>query len=209
MRLGRQIGAKSRRRRDYTGVVDPSDVSLKMKEQFGKLRNWIDLLRAVAGGIALNSQIPNFGNVCFAVDQSLSKRMRYQVADEIFLLEIAILVIAVLFQTTKIEGRLTLVAPVFFILGLSFGLIGWKAALLACIAIWAINLVLPSADIFLLVFALLQVCFGLIPKVGSSRMDVVLAACLALTPVMISSLTKRRLVELNKKVKSKREITRS
>ncbi len=210
MRFGYRIGKKSNKRAPdlYTEVEDPKDVSLKPKEQFGKLRNWIDFLRAAAGGIALISQIPDFGNVCFAVDPSLPSRMRYEEGHRVLLLQMIILVITVFIQTVKPERRLTLVAPVFFLLGLSFGIIGWKAALFAFIIIWAFNLVLPSPAVFLLVLAAVEMGFGLIPTVGAAKTYVLLAVCLTITPVLISALTKRRLTELSKKVRSKREIVK-
>ena len=48
-------------------------------------------------------------------------RMRYEEGHRVLLLQMIILVITVLIQTIKPERRLTLVAPVFFLLGLSVG----------------------------------------------------------------------------------------
>ena len=204
MRFGWRIGTKASKRAagPYTEeVVDPKDISIKAKEQFCKLRNWIDFGRALAGGIAIVY-------FCFAVDTSLPKKVRLVLSHYVLTLEIVLLVVAMVFQTIKPERRLTLVAPVFFVLGLSFGVLGWKAALFSFIIIWAINVSLPSVTSFLLAFATVEMGFGLIPKVGSSRTYVIVAVCLTLIPVLLSAVTKRRLTQLSKKMLSKREIVK-
>lgn len=163
------------------------DVSLHARVEFAKPRNWIDFFRAIAGSLAV-------AYLCFDKIPGAPRS-----ADtKIFVIETAVFVIAVLIQTIRLEGRFALVAPVFFILGLSFGLIGWQAALFACIAIWTLNLVLPNTGLFLFVFAALEVGFGLL----LSRMSpgpVIVAAALAILPVVFSAASKRPLVRLNKK----------
>jgi hypothetical protein len=91
-----------------------------------------------------------------------------------------------------------LVPPVFFILGLSFGLLGWKAAVFAFIAIWIINCVLPSAGFFLAVFAGLEIVFGLLLS-RTSLAWIILASSLAMLPVVLSAMVNRRLGRSNTK----------
>lgn len=190
LRFGKKLHfARPHRRRSEKEVRDAEDVSLKLKDEFRKARNWVDWMRAGVGSVGLCF-------VCFQVAPGAPKGA----ALTNFLIEAAILMIAVLIQTVRVQPRLTLVAPVFFVLGLSFGLIGWPAALLACVAIWALNLVLPSAGYFLFFFACLEVGFGFLLG-WAARPDMMLAAALTLAPVLLSAVTNRRLVQLSKKTR--------
>lgn len=188
LRFGGRVFAEPRRRRVDHDEHDQRDVSLKYREEFTKSRNWIDFLRAIAGSLAISY-------CCFengAVDKAVDAR--------IFVLQCVVLIAAVLIQTIRHEGRFSLVAPVFFILGLSFGLIGWKGGLFASITIWTLNLVLPSAGVFLFVFAGIEICFGLLLSKVPLRFAL-LAAALAILPVLLSAVTKHRLVRFSKKTK--------
>jgi hypothetical protein len=125
-------------------------------------------------------------------------------ADVIFIIQCAIFLIAILIQTTRnFQERVTLVAPIFFIFGLSFGIIGPLPAVFACIAVWVVNLLLPSSGIFLLVFAALEVAFAkfLSSGVNASARTLIMAASLTIMPVLLSAMFNRRLVKLNKKVR--------
>ncbi|CAM3150951.1 hypothetical protein [Rariglobus hedericola] len=193
LRFGGKVISLPRPSRQSRDDHDTRDVSLKYREEFSKPRNWVDFLRAIAGSLAISY-------ACFERAPEAVK----SVSTEIFILQCVLLFVAVVIQTVRFEGKVTLSAPVFFILGLSFGIIGWKAALFACVAIWVINLVLPSVAIFLFVFAGLQVCFGLILPQQATTRSALLAAALAITPVLFSAITKRRLVRLNKKGRQSR-----
>jgi hypothetical protein len=178
--LPRRRGAKQERA--------PGDFSLKFLEEIVKPRNWVDFLRALAGGLAVMY-------ICFDPGSDATKPTLQQ----ILLIQTLILIVAVIIQTIRIDTRLTLVAPIFFVMGLSFSVIGWKAAIFCCITIWTLNLVLPTAAVFLFAFAGLEVCFGLL--LGGKKPVVLMGAALAILPVIFSLVTKRRLVQLNKKSK--------
>jgi hypothetical protein len=182
-----------RRKRPDRDDRDVGDVSIKWRDEFSNPRNWVDFLRAVAGSLAVSY-------VCFEQADDATKRVH----TAIFVVQCVLMVAAVLIQTIRLEGRFTLSAPIFFVLGVSFGLIGWKAALLACVAIWVINLALPSAATFLFVFAGLQIFFGLVLPDQATIGPAMLAAGLAIAPVLLSALTKRRLVRFNKKARQSR-----
>ncbi|MET0263414.1 MAG: hypothetical protein ABW223_10985 [Rariglobus sp.] len=188
---GKVIKVAQPRRRDR-GDGLTRDESVKAREEFSKPRNWVDLLRAAAGSVAV-------GYACFEPGPDAAR----SVGTQIFVVEALILIIAVLIQTVRIEGKLSLTAPIFFLLGLSFGVIGWKAALFACVAIWIVNLVLPGSGIFLFVFAGLEICFGILLSRLPVR-DAVLAALLTILPVIFSAALKRRLVRLSRKTRSVR-----
>jgi hypothetical protein len=193
LRFGKKLNlTRPRRRRSEKEVRDAEDISVKLKDEFRKVRNWVDLVRAAVGSIGLCM-------VCFRVAPDAPRN----VAINIFLIQAAVLAIGVLIQTVRVQPRLTLVAPLFFALGLSFGLVGWPAALLACVAIWALNLVLPSAGYFLFFFAGLEVSFGFLLG-WAARPDMILAAGLTVAPVLLSAVTNRRLVQLSKKTRAVR-----
>ncbi len=181
---------------------DTKDVSLHLIDELFNLRNWIDLLRAFAGSIAVfgmrigTAHIPG----CFERMQGAPKGT----ADIIFSIQCVVFLITILVQMTRnFQDRVTLVAPVFFIFGLSFGIIGPLAAVFACIAVWVVNLLLPSSGVFLLVFAVLEVLFAkfLSSGVNAYTRTLIMAVALAIMPVLLSAMFNRRLVKLNKKVR--------
>ncbi|HSH93538.1 MAG TPA: hypothetical protein VK968_05295 [Roseimicrobium sp.] len=188
LRYGGKVVTLPERSKADKDIRDANDVSLQLRDEILKPRNWVDFLRAAAGGIAV------YG-VCFEVGQGAAKGT----GNIVFIVQFAVLLIAVLLQTIRIEQRMTLVAPVFFVLGLSFGLIGWKAALFACVTIWVLNLLLPSAGMFLFVFAFVEAVFFRLVGNGFSMKTVILTVILTTFPLLFSALTNRRLVRLNKK----------
>lgn len=193
LRFGGKVIAGPRRTPEDKANRDLRDVSIKYADELKKPRNWVDFLRAMTGSLAV-------AYACFDTAAGVEKMP----VVEIFTLQAAIFVIAVLIQTVRIEGKFALVAPIFFLLGLSFGVIGWKAAAFACVTVWIVNLVLPGPGAFLFVFAGLEVCFGLLLPRQASLRGAILAAALSILPVLFSALTKRRLVKMNKKTKKVR-----
>lgn len=181
------------RRGDRNRVArEPGDVSLHFKDEVKKPRNWLDLTRAAAGAFMLE-------HVCFEQAPDAASG----VDTWIFLTKGAICVVAVLIQMIRLEGRLTFSAPVFFVGGLGLGILGWLPGLFAWVAIWVINLVLPGPSSFLFLFSGLLGVFGLALSSGPSR-DNALAAGLSLFPVIVSLMTKRRLVQLGKRTRNSR-----
>ena len=193
LRFGRKVvSIPSRRKSTDKDLRDANDVSLRLRDELRKPRNWVDFLRAVAGGVGVCF-------VCFDVQANAPKGTDTLV----FSLQCAVLAVAVGIQMVRLQNRFTLVAPVFFLLGLSFGLLGWQAALFACVTIWVLNLLIPSVGIFLMVFAGLELVFSRLLARGVPFKMVMLAAALTAGPVIFSAMTNRRLVKLNKKTKSK------
>lgn len=168
---------------------NPGDISLRFREEVAKPRNWLDLVRAVVAALVIE-------HACFEQAAGAGRG----VAIQIFLIQAAIYVVAVLIQTIRLEGRLTLAAPVFFVSGLSVALMGWMPTLFACIAIWVVNIMLPGAASFLFVFSGLQMIFGVFLARLPLR-DAGLAAGLTMLPVLFSLTTKRRLIQLSRKTK--------
>ena len=188
LRLGKKVTRSTAPRNLGQPVVerDAQDASLSLKSEIGKARNWVDLARAAAGAIAVNY-------ACFAVELGAAK----SIGPTVFALKCALLVLAVLVQAIRFESRVRLVAPIFFILGLSFGLIGWKSALFAFVAVWTCNRAIPSAGVFLLAAASFQIAFGILLAHGLFDYQL-LSAGLAILPLILSGMLKRPLVQLNK-----------
>ncbi len=187
-------GRGNKRQREWTprGQREPGDMSIWCGEEIRKPRNWVDLFRALAGSIAV-------GQVVFTPPDR---------PDSFFLLlvltlKVAIFITAILIQTLRFEGKATLFAPLFYIQGLAFGLVGLKfqVAFFALAAVWVLNTVLPSAAVFLFVYAGLLICFGMILGDRSGRKEIALAAGLALVPGLLSLIFKRRLAQFTKKTK--------
>lgn len=168
------------------GERQTGDQSLWMKEEFAKRRNWLDLLRGIAGGVAI---------YVVAIDPAAEASP--ELARSVFWIKTAVLVTAVMAQSLRFEGRVTLFPPVFFITGLAFGVLGLKPAAFALITVWALNLVLPSPAAFLAVYAFLAAIYGIL--LGNDVRAALLSAALSLLPVVLSVLLRRRLLQLNKR----------
>jgi len=172
------------------GQREPGDVSIWFGEEIRKGRNWVDLLRAVAGGLAVCQPDVAFNLPTKADSFMLLLAMA---------LKTAILFCGLLVQILRFEGKATLFAPLFYLQGLAFGLLGWKAALFAIATVWVINTVLPSAAVFLFVMASLMLCFGMIYHVDNKELS--LAVGLVMLPGLLSVIFKRRLAQFTKKTK--------
>lgn len=170
----------------------PGDQSLWVEEEFKRRRNWLDFGRAMAGGAAVLQAVPALVDAVVAVpDVSL--------AQVTFSTQTVILLAAVIIQMVRVEERLTLFPPIFFVLGLAFALVGWKAALMGFITIWAINLVLPNPAVFLTTYGGGMVILGVF--FGSGVGPAVLLGGLAMIPPVVAVLFRRRLVQFRKRTK--------
>lgn len=167
----------------------PGDQSLWASEEFAKRRNWVDFGRALAGGYA----------IVLALETLVVTDWRPSFGTPALWALAPALMMGVLMQTLRWEGRITLFPPVFYVLGLAFPLIGFKAAGLGFVAIWAINLVMPGAGVFLFTYAGIGLILGLLMGAGVPRS--LLVALLALIPPFIAVMSKRRLAQFSKKAK--------
>jgi hypothetical protein len=170
----------------------PGDHSLWAEEEFKRRRNWLDFGRAITGALAVGAGLsPVITNLVGVPEVSLT-----QVT---FLTQAVILLAAVIIQMLRVEERLTLFPPVFFVLGLAFVLVGWKAAAIGFIVIWSINIVLPNPGVFLTVYGggvvVLAVFFG------EEVRPALLMGGLAVTPPLLAVLFRRRLAQFRKRTK--------
>lgn len=187
LRNGAAVIPTPKFRRRVVKDHDPRDLSLRWREEFFKFRNWVDVFRGMIGSWAVMQG-------CFDMADDAPK----SIGPVILLVQAVVLLIAVLIQTMRYERREgALVAPVFFVMGMGFGLVGWLAALFACIMAWTLHRALPSAGFFLCVLAGLQACFGILLSTASPVVAV-LAVGLSITPVMLAMATHRRLERVSR-----------
>lgn len=167
------------------GARDPDDKSVQPGRELANFRNYLDLFRALAGGYSLVQ-------FAFASGNDLAGQWAFG-------LQIAILLVAVLIQALRYDGRLSFFAPIFYFVGLSVGTCGYIPGLFAFALVLAINPIIPNPRMFLTAFGLLLLPFGL---VFDDTFGLLCAnAALILLPPLLSLLTKRPLVIFTRKAK--------
>lgn len=199
MRLGPRLGGWRSRRsrprwrdepwnRQITGSLEIGFVA-----EFTKLRNYLDLFRAAAGGLAVVGGY----HVLPALSASLDSGSPG--APTVRALQMGILLAGVLIQTVRVNrGHLSFFAPVFYLGGLSLCLAGHWAALFAFVLIWAVNPMLRTAQAFLSLYALLLGVFTFLFRGIAGGAPAVLAG-LCFLPVLLSLPSRRRLGVLTRR----------
>jgi MFS family permease len=196
MRFGPQLAR--RRRRSSSRPQEPwvhretGDPRVNFREEFAKFRNYIDLLRAAAGSLALLGGL-GIEPAIVAAEEGGRGNLK------VMAIRIGVLLIGVLVQTIRYEHRrVSYYPPVFFLAGVSVGLCGIRAAGFAFVLAWTLGSAVPSALGFLSGYAVLMVAFGtLFPQVG--RLPVIASGVLAFVPVLLSLMTRRPLTILTRK----------
>ncbi len=201
MRFGKSVAHRRRQRTEGPTrredepwkTSEPGDPAVSMGEEFLKIRNYVDLFRATAGGWAV------FGgmdiNPAFAAPPNAPSAL----SGGVFGAQVAVVLVGLLTQALRYErGRLLVFAPIFYLAGLSVGLCGLKAASFAFVMIWAVNPMLKNPSRFLAAYALLLWIFGGIFK-EFLDLAVIAAFVLAFLPVLLSAIVRRPLVLLSRK----------
>jgi hypothetical protein len=197
MRMGKAVLRRRRRATHDEPWIrrEPGDPRLSFRKEFGKARNYFDLLRAVAGALAIMGwhAIPASLEAAPAADGHVSLRWT------VLAVKLAILLIGLLIQTIRIErNHLTFFAPVFFLAGMAVALCGPWAALFTFILVWGVNPMLPSAQAFLSFDAALMIAFGLLLGQVDRTLPVA-AGGLCFLPALLSWLARRPLVVFARK----------
>jgi hypothetical protein len=189
MRFGRLLRKKRKQREMFEkfaqqGGKDPDDKSVQLTREFGKKRNYLDLLRGIVGGYALwhfsfDAGTPAMENTVVGIATVVS-------------------MVGLLIQSVRRDdGRLAFFAPIFFCAGLSLTMdlpyVGGFAFLLTC----AINPMLPTPRMFLTCYGLLLLPFGFL--FGESFLVVVANTFLLLLLPLLSLMAGRSLVIFSKK----------
>ncbi len=185
--------------KDPTQIREPGDTRLRFGEEFTKPRNYIDFLRGLGGGLVI------LGNKDWEIASCFQMPIDHvpetgQI-DVLMYVRMAILLLAVIVQFIRYEGRMTYYAPIFFLGGLGFALCGFSAGFFAFVVGWTMNSAMPLTPTgFLSAYALLIFMLGLIFR-GVSDYFVMFAGIVSFLPVLVSLLARRSLAMFNKRMK--------
>lgn len=172
---------------------EPGDPRIAPGVEFLKPRNYLDLVRAGAGGVALwgGFYVPP----ALAADPAAGGRMPLLVLG----MKCLITLLAVVIQSIRYEKvKVSFYPPIFFIGGLAVGAVGYQAAAFAFIGIWAVNAGISNAQGFLSVFAVLLLGFGLLFN-GWRNIPSAAMAVAAFFPVLLSLMVRRPLMIFTRK----------
>ena len=158
---------------------------LRLFDEFKDRRNVIDFLRALTGGWAL------VGGWALKVPEGLGDEETLAVRYWIIAVQTAVLITAVLIQTVRYRRRVVLFAPVTYVVGLTFGVLGLEAAGFGLVLIVALNLVAPGALVFFSAYAIILLLFG---GFFLRFSGMVFAMCvIVVLPALLGMLAKREL----------------
>ena len=152
-----------------------------------KRRNFLDMLRAAAGAWAVTDFVVTFAS------QAAESTAWDSTSATITTVKSLVLLAGVMVQTLRWhEERIVFVAPIYYVTGISLGVVGFVPGALAWALIWALSPLLFGPERLMITYALLLGVFG--PLFGG--WDNVLAwmpSAAALLPVMISLFGKQQL----------------
>lgn len=191
LRHGWRVGSRAARRNPDEPLPerDPNERGLKPLVEAGKSRNWIDFGRGAVGALALT---------CAAI---LAPEGSQGGDWQTLTLHGVVLGTASIVQMLRIEGRLTLFAPIYFLQGVTFGVAGWFVGLVAMVGSWALTPVLPGPGALLFVQGAVALSLGLLLGNTAPPALMILAGAIWL-PMLVSILLHRRLsASFDKRVK--------
>lgn len=199
LRVGGSLFKRRRKsgnvRRDREAEREPGDNSIYFRDEFMKVRNYVDFFRAGIGGLAIvGLPVADIAPALQALPDAAP--WRGYVVDGVW---IAVLLVGVLIQSFRFEKRSAMFPPIFYISGLTFGTCGVAVAAPAVVLTWAINTTLSGPLAFLCLYAGTIGIFGFLLSDDLEQVGVTTA--LVFLPVLISLLAKKRLVHFSKKVK--------
>lgn len=193
LRLGKRVFARRRRHKDgleqfaESRARDPEDKSVRLGIELRSKRNWMDLARAAVGSVCLME-------FSFASAEAAEGAQHAVLALQVF-----VALIGTLVQCIRREEKVSYFAPIFYLVGVGAGLGAPYPALFSLLLVLAINPVLPNPRVFLSVFGLLMLPFGLLFREDFVRVGA--AAALVCVPPLISVLAARPLVIYSKRAK--------
>ncbi|MBC8010849.1 MAG: hypothetical protein H7067_12225 [Burkholderiales bacterium] len=189
LRFGMRVSPKPPRKYNQSKVErDPYDLSVSPVVEGVKSRNWLDLFRAMVGSwVVLGVAADSAGGMA--------------PGSTTLTLAASALGVAVLIQMVRMEGRLSLFAPIFFLQGMNFGMNGGIIGAITMLGAWALSPVLPSAGALLFVQGAATLCLGLLLRNAEPVLGMIMAG-LTWVPVLISVLLRKRLAaSFDKKLK--------
>ncbi|MFM8620386.1 MAG: hypothetical protein ACKOE8_16850 [Opitutaceae bacterium] len=159
----------------------PGDPAVQFGTEFKKIRNYIDVVRAAAGSVAI------WGGFGFPAAVAGGGIKGLAVKAVIMLVGVAI-------QATRLHGgRFSFFPPIFYLAGILLGVCGWEVAVFSFILTWALHVMVRNVAWFLTLNAAIVYGFGAFFH-GNFSLTVILAAGLVFLPVMLSLLANRPLM---------------
>ncbi len=163
---------------------EPGDRSIWLREELVKGRNYLDLLRGSIGSWWVM-------NSCFSLPPGTGAQSSGRLT--LLAIQAGVFVVAVLIQTIRWNGRISLFAPIFFLMGLMAGVCSWQVALFAVLLVLALNSGLPNPETFLFVEAIAVTGFSAL-FLRAVPLKSILGASLILTPAIVSLLAQEKLM---------------
>jgi hypothetical protein len=177
---------------------EPGDPRVFLGTEIRKLRNFIDLFRAMLGAVCIVGGL-RIESALLLSDGAPGSQVKALIA-----VKGLILLVGLLVQTIRYErSRLTFYPPIFYLAGLSVPLCEPAAAGFAFVAVWALNPAFGSAQAFLTVYAALMVAFGQY-FAGLGDKTAIFAGLLCFLPVLLSLLANRPLIIMARKAQHHR-----
>lgn len=200
--MRRGLALLQRQRRSSKGVEriaepwkdrEPGDPRVNARVEFLKFRNYVDLLRGLAGSLLI------WGGLGIAPAIAAGAGAARGATWKILAIQAAITIVGVIIQSLRLErGRVSFFPPIFYLSGLSVGLCGYRGAAFAFVAIWSVNVALPNSLSFLLAYAAVLAAFGF-AFAGIGNLKVILAAVVTFFPALLSMLANRPLMIYTRK----------
>lgn len=184
---------------------EPGETRLTAAEEFSKPRNYIDFLRAFAGGLLIVGHTEweiaaVIRNEVTTIDLTIDPAAGLA-GNGLDYLRMGLLLVGVIIQFLRFEGRLTFYAPIFYLGGLGFALCGVNAGLFAFVVSWTLNTAAPLLPGgFLSMYALLIFMLGLLLR-GLGDSFVLFMGAVSFLPVLVSLLARRSLAIFVKRMK--------
>ena len=189
LRFGMRVTPKPPRKYNQAKTErDPYDRSVSPVVEGVKSRNWLDLFRAMVGSWVVFVVADEYAGGAALNSTALT-------------IATCVLGVGVLIQMIRMEGRLSLFAPIFFLQGMNFGVNGLTIGAITMLGAWALSPVLPSAGALLFVQGASTLCLGLLLRDAEPLLAMIVAG-LTWTPVLIGVLLRKRLAaSFDKKLK--------
>lgn len=157
---------------------------LRLRMELARPRNWVDLLRALAGAGSLSYAVKALNEAEAGPGAAITARWLTVFA--------GVLAIGVMSQMVRREGGMRLFAPVFFLQGIVMVVADWRAGLLSTLGIWALSPIVGQPVGFLFVQALCLAVFSVLFTPGVI-IPGIMAVSLLILPVFTALLLHRNL----------------
>lgn len=188
LRFGARLGSATTRGGGTPSERDPFDRTVKVLVEVTKARNWIDFVRGALGAFV----------VFYVADEQAEAAGPMEPWR---LTAIGVVVLGILAQMLRLEGRLALFAPIFFLQGVAVGVLGPVTGLIAMVGVWAFSPLLPNPAAVLLAQGAGVLALGIVLGADTPPTVVVVAALMWL-PSLVGLLMRRRLAaSFDKRVK--------